>query len=77
MSARTVENMAVITVSDDGPGIRTEDLQRVFEPFFTTKKGGTGLGLPICKKIVEDHGGTIEIRSAESEGTSVVLTFKR
>jgi signal transduction histidine kinase len=77
MSARTLDNMAVITVSDDGPGIRTEDLQRVFEPFFTTKKGGTGLGLPICKKIVEDHGGTIEIRSAESEGTSVVLTFKR
>ncbi len=76
MSVRTLDGKAVIVISDDGPGIRKEDLPRVFDPFFTTKKGGTGLGLPICKKIVEDHGGTIEIQSEEGKGTSVVLSFK-
>jgi len=77
MSVKTTDHTAVVVVADDGPGIKKEDLQRVFEPFFTTKKGGTGLGLPICKKIVEDHGGTIEIRSADGQGTTVVLTFKK
>jgi signal transduction histidine kinase/HAMP domain-containing protein len=76
MSVKPVDKNAVIVVTDDGPGIKREDLQRVFEPFFTTKKGGTGLGLPICKKIVEDHGGTIEIQSEEEKGTSVVLTLR-
>lgn len=75
MSAKAADNKAVIVISDDGPGIKRDDLQMVFEPFFTTKKGGTGLGLPICKKIVEDHGGAIEIRSEEGGGTSVVLTL--
>ena len=76
MSVKTVDNKAVIVISDDGPGISEKNLHRVFEPFFTTKKGGTGLGLPICKKIIEDHGGTIEIQSEEGKGTSVVLTFR-
>lgn len=66
----------VVTVKDEGLGIKEENLEKVFDPFHTTKREGTGLGLPICKKIMEDHGGKIEIQSREGEGTTVILTFK-
>ncbi len=64
-----------ISVSDTGPGMDEVHLQRIFEPFFTTKKRGTGLGIPICKKIVEAHNGTICYRSKLKEGTTVELLF--
>ncbi len=75
VSGKTMENIVKIIISDDGSGIKKEDIGRIFEPFFTTKTRGTGLGLSICKKIVEDHGGSIEVQSSEGEGTSVTLTF--
>jgi len=67
----------VIEISDTGVGIRPEDLDQVLDPFFTTKEvgEGTGLGLSICFGIMEAHGGTIEIRSKQGEGTTVVLTL--
>ena len=76
ISARPLDGFVEINIADDGAGIRREHLGKVFDPFFTTKKGGTGLGLPICKKIVEDHGGSIKIKSAEGEGTTVTLLLK-
>jgi signal transduction histidine kinase len=60
-----------VSFSDNGPGIRPDDLQRIFDPFFTTKDTGTGLGLSMSHKIVETHGGSIEV-STEDSGT----TFK-
>jgi signal transduction histidine kinase len=63
----------VIAVSDDGCGIPREHLERIFDPFFTTKEEGTGLGLPICKQIVEQHGGTLQIESEPGRGTRVML----
>lgn len=75
VSAKTVDGRIEVRISDDGPGIKEQDLGRVFDPFFTTKKGGTGLGLPICRRIVEDHGGTIEIFSEDGRGATVVLIF--
>ncbi len=56
-------------VRDDGPGISETDLPRLFEPFFTTKKHGSGLGLSISKKIVEAHGGKIEVQRIQPQGT--------
>jgi len=50
-----------IQVRDSGPGISTDHLEKIFEPMFTTKKTGTGLGLVICKSIVEQHGGSISV----------------
>ncbi|MDP2156762.1 MAG: ATP-binding protein, partial [Nitrospirota bacterium] len=65
-----------IRIADDGPGIPQKNLEIIFDPFFTTKKGGTGLGLPICKKLIEDHEGSIDIISSEGKGTEVVLRLK-
>ncbi|MEW6434395.1 MAG: HAMP domain-containing sensor histidine kinase [Myxococcota bacterium] len=53
----------VIEVKDDGPGIPADVLPRIFEPFFTTREKGTGLGLPLAKKLVEAHRGTLNVRS--------------
>jgi len=60
----------VLAVSDDGPGIRAEDLPRLFEPYFTTKEAGTGLGLAISDRIVQEHGGHLGVRSEPGRGTT-------
>lgn len=54
---------ATIEISDSGPGIPDDVLPRIFEPLFTTKQAGTGLGLSSCKNIVEQHGGTIDVKN--------------
>jgi two-component system sensor histidine kinase HydH len=61
----------VVTVRDNGIGIETENLGRLFDPYYTTKSDGTGLGLAMSAKIVEEHGGRIEISSVAGEYTEV------
>jgi signal transduction histidine kinase len=58
-----------LSFSDTGPGIDADKVEKIFEPFYTSKEGGTGLGLAITKKIVESHGGNIEVKSRPGEGT--------
>ncbi|MFQ5807748.1 MAG: protoglobin domain-containing protein, partial [Phycisphaerae bacterium] len=60
-----------LEVEDHGHGMDEETCRRALEPFFTTKSRGTGLGLPICRRIVETHGGTLSIRSIVGKGTKV------
>ena len=64
-----------ILVTDTGEGIPEHILPRLFEPYFSTKSGGTGLGLGLARRSVEEHGGTIEIRSRPGRGTVVTLTL--
>lgn len=66
---------ATAAIEDSGPGIQAERLTRIFEPFQTTKPSGLGLGLPICRSIMEAHGGRIQIDSSLGRGTSARLTF--
>jgi signal transduction histidine kinase len=62
--------MVVITVADTGFGIAATDLAKIFQPFFTAKKRrGMGLGLPICRRIVKNHDGRIEVESQPGKGS--------
>jgi two-component system sensor histidine kinase HydH len=70
-----VQGMLVCRVEDSGCGIEADLLPRVFDPYVTTKSGGTGLGLAMSVKIVEEHGGRIEISSSPRQGTTVVVTL--
>jgi len=71
LSTRIDIDRVRITVADRGVGISADDLSRVFDPYFTTKRGGTGLGLPIAKNIVEGLGGTIAVSSIPGHGTEI------
>ena len=63
----------VISVEDTGVGIREENLDEIFKPLFTSKAKGTGFGLPVCKRIVDAHGGTISVESEEGVGSTFTV----
>jgi nitrogen-specific signal transduction histidine kinase len=65
--------LAKIYVKDTGCGIPMENKDKIFEPFFTTKKSGIGLGLPLCQKIVLEHGGTIHVSSQTGKATTMTV----
>ena len=71
ISSEQSGHMIVVTVRDDGPGIPKEILNKLFVPFFTTRKAGSGLGMAVTLRIVENHGGSINVDSAPGEGTTV------
>lgn len=66
---------ALIAVEDSGPGVEPEDAKRIFEAFFTTKAEGMGMGLSICRSIVESHGGRITVAKAVPQGTVFQVTL--
>jgi len=63
----------ILAVEDDGPGISADVQGKVFEPFFTTKFSGTGLGLAISKRLVEQHGGSLQVDSVQGKGTTFYI----
>jgi len=77
VSTRADEGAIEIAIADNGSGIPDAIHAKIFEPLFSTKNFGTGLGLPVAKRIVEQHGGTIAIDSEENVGTRVTLRLPR
>ncbi|MFH1259825.1 MAG: ATP-binding protein [Elusimicrobiota bacterium] len=69
------EGMAEIIITDNGPGISPENINKIFNPFFTTRAKGTGLGLTIVKGIIEMHQGAIRVESSPGEGASFVISL--
>jgi signal transduction histidine kinase len=72
-AGRTVK----LEVSDAGPGIEEELLERIFEPFFTTKEGrrGTGLGLAVTRSVAQSHGGDVTVQSKRGTGSCFTVTL--
>ena len=68
------DHSSYISVSDDGKGVRQEELDKIFEPYYSTKKLGIGLGLTITKRLVDEHGGTIAMESDPGKRTVVTIT---
>jgi len=74
-SAPAQPEAIIVTVADTGSGLAADHADEVFKIGFTTKKTGSGIGLPVAKRTIEAHGGTIELCSVEDEGTTVTITI--
>ncbi|SKA64983.1 ATP-binding protein [Desulfobaculum bizertense] len=72
---RPMGDIVTLKVRDTGPGISEQHLSRLFQPFYSSKEEGTGLGLSIAKRIVEEHNGTITVKSRLGEGTTFTITL--
>jgi signal transduction histidine kinase len=75
ISTRLVDSNIEISVSDNGPGILPEHLEKIREPLFTTKSFGVGLGIPAVDKVLENHGGGLRIETEVGNGTKMISWF--
>ena len=75
VSASAEKNLIVVRIKDQGSGMDKETLKNIFIPFYTRKSSGTGLGMPIAKKIIEGHKGKILIKSQPARGTEVIVSL--
>jgi signal transduction histidine kinase len=71
VTAAAETEVLLLAVIDSGSGVAPELMDRIFDPYFTTKPHGTGLGLPIALRIIQAHGGTLDVSSAHGAGTTV------
>jgi signal transduction histidine kinase len=74
-SGKSGTSNVLVTVRDTGPGIRHEEIDRLFDPFFTTKPNGMGMGLPICRSIIESHRGKIWVEANPLQGAAFHFTI--
>jgi len=75
VEGKKIEDNSVLSVSDTGVGVSEENMRKLFTPLFTTKAKGTGLGLAVCKRIVDAHHGEISVESEEGVGTIFKITL--
>jgi two-component system sensor histidine kinase HydH len=75
VQARVLKNQVEVVIADSGPGIPPDRLEKVFNYYYTTKETGTGLGLPLAHRIIEAHGGQLELESQAGSGTTVKITL--
>ncbi len=73
VSAKKTKGYVEVSFEDTGAGIPKENMEKIFIPFFTTKAKGMGMGLPVCKRLVDAHGGSIEVESEEGKGTTFTV----
>jgi len=76
VKSRRMDDEVVVTVEDTGPGIAPDAMSRLFESFFTTKSNGMGMGLPICRSILETHGGKLYAQNREEGGARFIFALK-
>ncbi len=77
VTLKPAEQDLVIEFEDTGSGIEADEIEQVFEPYYSTKETGIGLGLPLTKKIIEEHSGRIEATSTPGEGAKFIVTLAR
>jgi PAS domain S-box-containing protein len=75
ISAKITDGMLKIAIADTGPGMKEEVIVNLFKPFYTTKPGHSGLGLSYSKRVVESHGGKLEVRSSVGNGTTISINL--
>jgi two-component system sensor histidine kinase HydH len=75
VTTKSSQDFLVLEVSDEGCGVAVNDRDKIFDPFFTKKKTGTGLGLAMVKKIVDAHGGRIDVKDNVPRGTTITVSF--
>jgi signal transduction histidine kinase len=73
ITGRRVNGAVEVRVDDDGRGIEGSDLRRIFDPFFTRSPDGTGLGLTIVRRIIEQHHGSVVVESEPGQGSTFIL----
>jgi two-component system sensor histidine kinase HydH len=73
--SKKINECVEISFSDTGIGMEKKVIEKLWTPLFTTKAKGMGFGLPICKRIVESHGGKISVESTEGEGSTFTMTL--
>lgn len=75
IGTHTDDEFVTLSFADTGVGIAQEDLSKIFQPYYTSKRGGHGLGMMVCQRIMREHGGLMGIDSREGQGTTVTLQF--
>jgi len=75
LNDRNNNSNVTIKIRDSGVGIPDIDLKRIFQPFFTTKKDGVGMGLAVCERIIQNHDGSIQVKSQLGVGTEFLISF--